>query len=351
MIVVAALLGLSLGLQAPVQAQDPRTQTQTTSARAPIAAPTDSSASATRASTSPVIDAKDDDEIWRTAPPITAFHAVAADRGQGRASRPRRRWPTTRRIYMCSFARSIRTPTASSSCSSDATASRRPTWSGSSSIRITTERTGYEFGVNAAGVKMDQAIYDDGNEDGAWDAVWDVATRIDSLGWTAEFRIPLSQMRYGRDREHTFGVNDRSRHLPIQRARTSGPLLRQSKTGFVSQLGTLDGMDDLEAPRKLEAMPYVVTKNASQIVNNSCGSKVECGRRRRPQVSRCSERYARRHGQSRLRPGRIGSVGAQPLGLRDRSSTSGAPSSSRDEDCSVRRELQRGQLQRGESLL
>ena len=62
-------------------------------------------------------------------------------------------------------------------------------------------RTGYEFGVNAAGVKMDQAIYNDGNEDGAWDAVWDVATRIDSLGWTAEFRIPLSQMRYSTDRD------------------------------------------------------------------------------------------------------------------------------------------------------
>ena len=66
-------------------------------------------------------------------------------------------------------------------------------------------RTGYEFGVNAAGVKMDQAIYDDGNEDGAWDAVWDVATQIDSLGWTAEFRMPLSQMRYSSDKSHIFG--------------------------------------------------------------------------------------------------------------------------------------------------
>ena len=66
-------------------------------------------------------------------------------------------------------------------------------------------RTGYEFGVNAAGVKIDQAIYDDGNEDQAWDGVWDVATTIDSLGWTAEFRIPLSQMRYSTERTHTFG--------------------------------------------------------------------------------------------------------------------------------------------------
>jgi len=42
-------------------------------------------------------------------------------------------------------------------------------------------RTGYEFGVNAAGVKMDQAIYDDGNEDGAWDAVW--TSRPGSTPW------------------------------------------------------------------------------------------------------------------------------------------------------------------------
>ena len=50
-------------------------------------------------------------------------------------------------------------------------------------------RTGYEFGVNAAGVKMDLAVYNDGNEDDAWDGVWDVVTRTDSLGWTAEYRI------------------------------------------------------------------------------------------------------------------------------------------------------------------
>jgi hypothetical protein len=51
------------------------------------------------------------------------------------------------------------------------------------------------------------------------------------------------------------------------------PLLRQSKTGFVSQFGSLHGMDDLETPRRLEAMPYVVTKNASRIINNSFTQK------------------------------------------------------------------------------
>src|SRR5437867_6838328 len=131
-------------------------------------------------------------------------------------------------------------------------------------------RTGYEFGVNPSGVKLDAQIYNDGNEDFAWDAVWDVATRRDSLGWTAEFRIPLSQLRYGRQRRHTFAlIIDRDLYRYAQRV--SWPLLRQSKAGFVSQFGDVGGFDDLEAPRRLEAAPYVVTKNVSEFTKTAIG--------------------------------------------------------------------------------
>jgi hypothetical protein len=116
-------------------------------------------------------------------------------------------------------------------------------------------------------VKIDQAIYDDGNEDGAWDAVWDVATRIDSLGWTAEFRIPLSQMRYTADRSHTFGFTI-DRDIYRYNERMSWPQFSQAHNGMVSQFGEISGFDDLEAPRRLEAAPYLVAKNASQITNN-----------------------------------------------------------------------------------
>ncbi len=132
---------------------------------------------------------------------------------------------------------------------------RRDTWTASDMIWLFVDsyhdhRTGYEFGVNAAGVKIDQAIYNDGNEDGAWDAVWDVATRIDSLGWTAEYRIPLSQMRYGTAREHTFGITI-DRDIYRFSERVSWPLFSQAKAGIVSQFGDLTGLDDLEAPRRL----------------------------------------------------------------------------------------------------
>jgi len=125
-------------------------------------------------------------------------------------------------------------------------------------------RTGYEFGVTAAGGRYDAAIYNDGDEDGAWDAVWDVATRIDSLGWTAEFRIPLSQLRYGPQREHTFGFAI-DRDLYRYNERIAWPLFRQSAAGLVNQFAAISGFDDLEAPRRLEAAPYVVTKNVSRI--------------------------------------------------------------------------------------
>ncbi|HVH38633.1 MAG TPA: hypothetical protein VM764_01295, partial [Gemmatimonadaceae bacterium] len=55
-------------------------------------------------------------------------------------------------------------------------------------------RTGYRFTVNPVGVKRDVSMSNDNSEDLSWDGVWDVATAIDSLGWTAEYRIPFSQL-------------------------------------------------------------------------------------------------------------------------------------------------------------
>jgi hypothetical protein len=133
-------------------------------------------------------------------------------------------------------------------------------------------RSGYEFWVNPVGVKVDAAIYDDGNEDDAWDAVWDVATRIDSLGWTAEFRIPLSQLRYGADRSHTFGFVV-LRDIYRFNQRLSWPLFHVSRAGMVSQFGELTGLEDLEAPRRLEAAPYLVAKNETSYGSDGFGRR------------------------------------------------------------------------------
>ncbi|MDQ3556612.1 MAG: carbohydrate binding family 9 domain-containing protein, partial [Gemmatimonadota bacterium] len=49
-------------------------------------------------------------------------------------------------------------------------------------------RTGYQFRVSAAGVQGDTYLFDDVRDDDVWNAVWESAVEVDSLGWTAELR-------------------------------------------------------------------------------------------------------------------------------------------------------------------
>jgi hypothetical protein len=271
MIGVVALAGLLLSLQAPGQSPGAAGASSTPPVHR---APTDTGVMATRADVAPLIDGRDDDAIWRVAPGITAFRQWRPTEGKA----PRPGFKTEAKIaYDASnlyvFVRAF-DPHPDSIIK---LLERRDTYTSSDMIWLFVDsyrdrRTGYEFGVNAAGVKMDMAIYDDGNEDSAWDAVWDVATTIDSLGWTAEYRVPLSQMRYSSDRSHIFGFLI-DRNIYRYSERVSWPLLRQSKPGFVSQFGALEGMDDLETPRRLEAVPYVVTKHATEVVNNRFANK------------------------------------------------------------------------------
>ncbi|MBI4513720.1 MAG: carbohydrate binding family 9 domain-containing protein, partial [Gemmatimonadetes bacterium] len=70
-------------------------------------------------------------------------------------------------------------------------------------------RTAYEFALNPAGVQRDRHRFRDAEShdaiDLSWDAVWDGAASRDSLGWTAEFRIPYSQLRFATGSELVWG--------------------------------------------------------------------------------------------------------------------------------------------------
>ena len=57
------------------------------------------------------------------------------------------------------------------------------------------KRTGYYFGVSAAGTLIDGTLYNDGWDDDSWDAVWNARVRRDEHGWYAEMKIPFSQLR------------------------------------------------------------------------------------------------------------------------------------------------------------
>jgi hypothetical protein len=123
-------------------------------------------------------------------------------------------------------------------------------------------RTGFVFGVNPRGVKVDLMIYDDRSENVSWDAIWDVATAVDSLGWTAEFRIPLSQLRFSAEsagEPRIWGVQFQRRIARSQEVSFWAPVPRDAN-GLVSLFGELHGIEGIRPKRNLEVLPYSVAQ-------------------------------------------------------------------------------------------
>lgn len=123
-------------------------------------------------------------------------------------------------------------------------------------------RTAFRFSVNPRGVQKDVMSFDDRNEDLNWDAVWQVATRIDSLGWTAEYRIPFSQLRFGgaqKGVERVWGLHV-MRDVARRNERDSWAPWKTTDPGFISLEGDLAGIVDIPTPQRLEILPYLSTK-------------------------------------------------------------------------------------------
>jgi hypothetical protein len=119
-------------------------------------------------------------------------------------------------------------------------------------------RTGFVFAVNPRGVQKDYMVYNDANEDLSWDPVWEVATTIDALGWTAEFRIPLAQLRFDPESE-TWGLN-LQRRLARNEEWTFWSNWPPNVSGYVSHFGILTGITDLRPTRGIEIQPYASTR-------------------------------------------------------------------------------------------
>src|SRR5881296_3433996 len=225
--------------------------------------PSATTAVAQRAATPPVIDGNDNDAVWRLAPVIKDFRQFQPTE-DGAPSLPTEAKVAYDDQNLYVFVRAF----DSHPDSIKKLLARRDVRICCDQIKVVIDsyhdrRTGFEFAVNPAGVKRDYAMYgDDQQEDDAWDGVWEVATQVDSLGWTAEFRFPLSQLRYAHAPSNTFGF---AVWRDIQRytERVSWPVYRQSQSGFASQLGDVTGLVGLPAPRRLEVAPYMVTKNVS----------------------------------------------------------------------------------------
>jgi hypothetical protein len=123
-------------------------------------------------------------------------------------------------------------------------------------------RTAYTFGVSASGVRFDHYHPQDTEDDAdsTFDPVWEASTAIDEQGWTAELRVPFSQLRFNESTRLVWGMNIR-RYVPTLNEESDWVLVRRTEEGWASRFGDLNGLDGLRPPTRLEVVPYAATSS------------------------------------------------------------------------------------------
>ncbi|WP_273565628.1 DUF5916 domain-containing protein [Maribacter halichondriae] len=120
------------------------------------------------------------------------------------------------------------------------------------------KRTAFGFIVSAAGVKSDVFESNNGqNEDESWNPIWYTKANIDDEGWTAEMKIPLSQLKFGKSVEQVWGLEVMRRYFR-EEERHVWQRLPVDTPGFVSEFGELHGLLNIEPQKQLEIQPYTV---------------------------------------------------------------------------------------------
>jgi hypothetical protein len=140
------------------------------------------------------------------------------------------------------------------------------------------KRSAIELRVNPRGIQADGIFNDaNGNEDFSPDFYYDTAAQITSTGWTAEFRIPFSSLRYGSADPQTWNILVwRNYPRDFRYAFHSAPMRRGSNC-LVCFTHALTGLTGLPDAAHFVAAPYVTAQQVSQPELGIAGNDLESG--------------------------------------------------------------------------
>ncbi len=233
----------------------------TTVRHAPVAR-ANSPITAERVAQAPTVDGRLDEPIWATVAPVTTLYQREPTEGAPVSERTEVRFLYDAAALYVGVRLFDRDPHGIVS-----RLGRRDAVTHSDEFRLFLDSyhdrlTAFEFIVNPAGVKHDLLVGDDGAyEDDSWDPVWEVATSVDSLGWTAELRIPFSQLRFAPAQTQVWGVCVQ-RWIQRKNELAAFPLVPKTLKGVASRCTDLVGLHDVTAPRHVEVMPYAVGRGS-----------------------------------------------------------------------------------------
>ncbi|OYT15170.1 MAG: hypothetical protein B7C24_14490 [Bacteroidetes bacterium 4572_77] len=123
-------------------------------------------------------------------------------------------------------------------------------------------KTAYSFAISVAGSRADYSHSKDSEyaRDYNWNPVWTGKTYIDTANscWTAEMKIPFTQLRFNNDIEQLWGINS-NRYVPTTHEDLYWILVPRNESGWSSRFGTLVGIKNIHpVSSRLELLPYAV---------------------------------------------------------------------------------------------
>ena len=240
----------------------------TPAAPRPVVRPHDQAPTATAARRSgPVqIDGRLDDTSWQAATPITEFLQRDPNEGQPVSERTEARILVDDDALYVGMRLFDREPRAIQS-----QLARRDESIEGDLVELSLDSyhdhlSGFIFRLSPDGARRDATISPSGNQDTSWDPVWEGSATLDSLGWTAEFRIPLSQLRYDRNQiDRTWGLQ-LTRQIGRKGELSFFSFTPKTEQAGIHRYGHLTGLGNLPSTRHIELVPYVLAKNENPAV-------------------------------------------------------------------------------------
>jgi hypothetical protein len=120
-------------------------------------------------------------------------------------------------------------------------------------------RSCYYVCTNLLGTQWDGRITENGlTFDSTWDGIWKAAAQKTDFGWSVEFAVELSSIKYEPGENKTWGLS-LGRGIPrkLEFSFWTGPLESPYK---VSLFGELKGLDLKKAEKKAQIIPYAISK-------------------------------------------------------------------------------------------
>jgi hypothetical protein len=126
------------------------------------------------------------------------------------------------------------------------------------------KRTGYDFRINANGVREEGLFGTIGRPNTDWNGIWDGRAQITEEGWTAELAIPFKTLNFDPDNDVwgiSFSLNISGRNEQI--AWTS-----QAHVTRPGSLGEMTGVDRAKQGRGLDIVPSVSFRHTKVFETN-----------------------------------------------------------------------------------